>query len=158
MPRVKQAFGWETLCVLVPITVTRNCVAVPDAALIPYRLHRLRNATLICEFICRACFPFRSLRHFMRAFDRYFSPAKALHGRLLGFPTSEKMLVGRFPKASSKTWLGFATSSGLAGCVATRSSALVSEPTSGANSRPPKRMRRCCIPLQHLHVHLRILG
>ena len=40
-----------------PLTVTRNCVAVPDAALIPYRLHRLRNATLICEFICRAFSP-----------------------------------------------------------------------------------------------------
>ena len=123
-----------------PLTVTRNCVAKPDAALIPCRLHRHRTATLICEFLCRAFFPFRSLSHFMWAFDRYFSPVKALHGRLLGFPTSEKMLVGRFPKASSKTWLGFATSSGLAGCVATRSSALVSESTStGANSRPPKR-------------------
>ena len=114
-----------------PLTVTRNCVAKPDAALIPYRLHRLRTATLICEFLCRVCFPLRSLSHFMWALDRYFSPAKALHGSLR---------LRRFPKASSNTWLGIATSSGLAGCAATRSSTLVSEsiPT-GANSRPPKR-------------------
>ena len=114
-----------------PLAVTRNCVAKPDAALIPCRLHRLRTATLICEFLCRAFFPFRSLSHFMRALDRNFSPVKALHGSLR---------LRRFPKASSKTWLGIATSSGLAGCVATRSSTLVSESIStGANSRPPKR-------------------
>ena len=40
-----------------PLTVTRNCVAKPDAALIPCRLHRLRTATLICEFLCRAFSP-----------------------------------------------------------------------------------------------------
>ena len=40
-----------------PLTVTRNCVAKPDAALIPYRPQGLRTATLICEFLCRAFSP-----------------------------------------------------------------------------------------------------